>query len=324
MSIPKPRSMPTGFRNILRPNDSTSLWNCTLSPGWTQEESDILRDALMYYGIGNWKDIIEHGCLPDKTNAQMNLQLQRMLGQQSTAEFQNLHIDPYVIGKINSQKQGPNIKRKNGFIINTGGKLSREDIKRKIQENKENYELPEEVWSKIVLPNREVVIKNKVQEAINERRQKLNNLEDELDSVLKAIVNRRRVLRGMTPLKETDMPSLVNKTNQNEENKENKSNIINGVKDEKDGNDEKTTNSISTEEKIDSTEISSVSVVSHISNIDTELSENNSSGSSVVNKEEKKKKRVVRRRRSKRRVDSDDEDFMPSYSRRNSKRTRKH
>jgi len=36
-------------------------------------------------------------------------------------EFQNLHIDPYVIGKINSQKQGPNIKRKNGFIINTGG-----------------------------------------------------------------------------------------------------------------------------------------------------------------------------------------------------------
>ncbi|OUM61143.1 hypothetical protein PIROE2DRAFT_12941, partial [Piromyces sp. E2] len=120
MSIPKPRSMPTGFRNILRPNDSTSLWNCTLSPGWTQEESDILRDALIYYGIGNWKDIIEHGCLPDKTNAQMNLQLQRMLGQQSTAEFQNLHIDPYEIGKINSQKQGPNIRRKNGFIINTG------------------------------------------------------------------------------------------------------------------------------------------------------------------------------------------------------------
>jgi len=139
MSIPKPRSMPTGFRNILRPNDSTSLWNCTLSPGWTQEESDILRDALIFYGIGNWKDIIEHGCLPDKTNAQMNLQLQRMLGQQSTAEFQNLHIDPYEIGKINSQKQGPNIKRKNGFIINTGGKLSREDIRRKIQENKENY-----------------------------------------------------------------------------------------------------------------------------------------------------------------------------------------
>jgi len=54
----------------------------------------------------------------------------------------------------------------------------------------------------------------------------------------------------MTPLKETDMPSLVNKTNQNEENKENKSNIINGVKDEKNRDDEKTVNSISTEEKV--------------------------------------------------------------------------
>jgi hypothetical protein len=29
----KPRSMSTGHRNILRSNDSASLWNCTLSPG---------------------------------------------------------------------------------------------------------------------------------------------------------------------------------------------------------------------------------------------------------------------------------------------------
>jgi len=102
MSIPKPRSMPTGFRNILRPNDSTSLWNCTLSPGWTQEESDILRDALIFHGIGNWKDIIEHGCLPDKTNAQMNLQLQRMLGQQSTAgRILNFIYMIYVIDSYN-------------------------------------------------------------------------------------------------------------------------------------------------------------------------------------------------------------------------------
>jgi len=282
MSIPKPRSMPTGFRNILRPNDSTSLWNCTLSPGWTQEESDILRDALIFYGIGNWKDIIEHGCLPDKTNAQMNLQLQRMLGQQSTAEFQNLHIDPYEIGKINSQKQGPNIKRKNGFIINTGGKLSREDIRRKIQENKENYELPEEVWSKIVLPNREVVIKNKVQEAINERREKLNKLEDELDSVLKAIVNRRRELRGMKPLKEKEMPSLINRKGQNDE--EVKKEEENDNKVSKDENKIKNEDSISSikEEKVETTEASSISVVSQISNIDTELSENNSSSSSAI------------------------------------------
>ncbi|ORX79686.1 hypothetical protein BCR32DRAFT_281187 [Anaeromyces robustus] len=310
MSIPKPRSMPTGFRNILRPNDSTSLWNCTLSPGWTQEESDILRDALIYYGIGNWKDIIEHGCLPDKTNAQMNLQLQRMLGQQSTAEFQNLHIDPYVIGKINSQKQGPNIRRKNGFIINTGGKLSREDIRRKIQENKENYELPKEEWSKIVLPNREVVIKNKVQEAINEKREKLNKLEDELDSVLKAIVNRRRELRGMIPLKDSEMKSLVNRSAKNEgENKtettnNEESNNTNNSDDIKDENNETSTSS-------------------HIfTNNDNELSENNSSSSSS-NSISNKKKRFLRRevRRGKRRYNYDDDDFMPSGNR--SRKSRK-
>lgn len=300
MSIPKPRSMPTGFRNILRPNDSTSLWNCTLSPGWTQEESDILRDALIYYGIGNWKDIIEHGCLPDKTNAQMNLQLQRMLGQQSTAEFQNLHIDPYEIGKINSQKQGPNIRRKNGFIINTGGKLSREDIKRKIQENKENYELPEEVWSKIVLPNREVVIKNKVQEAINERRERLNKLEDELDSVLKAIVNRRRELRGMIPLKDSDIKSLVSRSNQNVDSEENKEN---------EGQNENDNKPMT--EKIENTEPSVIS---------TNESEPSGNINSNNNVEPPKKKKIVRRRRNnKRRVSSDDEDFMPGRSNRSKK-----
>ena len=101
----KPKSMTAGARNVLRSNDSASLWNCTLSPGkknydfkllqqgllteqtigWTEEESEILRKALMKFSIGNWAKIIESGCLPGKTNAQMNLQLQRLLGQQSTA-----------------------------------------------------------------------------------------------------------------------------------------------------------------------------------------------------------------------------------------------
>jgi len=125
----KPKSMSVGQRNVLRHNDSASLWNCTLSPGkyylflsfflfpsliycrdtltrhfslffctynyilsltfffkgWSREEAEILRKAVMRFGIGNWKDIIESDCLPGKTNAQMNLQLQRLLGQQSTA-----------------------------------------------------------------------------------------------------------------------------------------------------------------------------------------------------------------------------------------------
>ncbi|KAJ1718300.1 hypothetical protein LPJ61_006709, partial [Coemansia biformis] len=84
-TVVEPRSMPVGQRNVVRSNDSASLWNCTLSPGWNQDEVQVLRKALMKFGIGNWMKIIESECLLGKTIAQMNLQTQRMLGQQSTA-----------------------------------------------------------------------------------------------------------------------------------------------------------------------------------------------------------------------------------------------
>ena len=37
--------------------DSKSLHNYTLSPGWTRQEVDILKIALMKFGIGKWKKI---------------------------------------------------------------------------------------------------------------------------------------------------------------------------------------------------------------------------------------------------------------------------
>ncbi|KAG0172644.1 hypothetical protein DFQ28_003103 [Apophysomyces sp. BC1034] len=151
-NVAKPRSMTAGARNVLRSNDSASLWNCTLSPGWTEDEAETLRKALMKFGVGNWAKIIESGCLPGKTNAQMNLQLQRLLGQQSTAEFASLHIDPKVIGERNSKIQGAHIKRKNNCIVNTGGKLSREELRQRVLKNKEMYELPESEWKPIELP----------------------------------------------------------------------------------------------------------------------------------------------------------------------------
>jgi hypothetical protein len=139
MTITKPKSMPSGQRNVLRPNDSASLWNSTLVPGWSEEESDVLRLALTKHGIGNWKEVLESGCLPGKTCAQLNLQLQRLIGQQSTAEFQGLHVDPIVIGQSNALKIGSEIKRKNGCIINVGGKLKKDQVQRKIQENRLLY-----------------------------------------------------------------------------------------------------------------------------------------------------------------------------------------
>jgi hypothetical protein len=63
--------------------DSKSLHNYTLSPGWTKEEVEILKIALMKFGIGRWKKIKKYypvipylfsfGCLPSKSIAQMNL-----------------------------------------------------------------------------------------------------------------------------------------------------------------------------------------------------------------------------------------------------------
>ncbi|ORX78557.1 hypothetical protein K493DRAFT_412352 [Basidiobolus meristosporus CBS 931.73] len=187
----KPRSMPVGARNVLRSNDSASLWNCTLSPGWTEPEVHILRKAVMKFGIGNWAKIIESQCLFGKTIAQMNLQLQRMLGQQSTAEFAGLHLDPFVIGEINSKKQGPGIKRKNNCIVNTGGKLTREEIKRRLLEHKRTYEISEEEWRSIELPKPEdpgaVLIAKK---------DELKMLEDELLRVVQKIQKAREERRS--------------------------------------------------------------------------------------------------------------------------------
>ena len=98
-----------------------SLATYTLSPGWTSEEVLILRQAVVKFGIGNWSKIVDSGCLPGKKHKQVCTQTQTLLGQQSVAEFAGLHIDPVVIGEKNSKIIGPDVKRKGGVIINTGG-----------------------------------------------------------------------------------------------------------------------------------------------------------------------------------------------------------
>ena len=55
-------------------NESKSLWNYTLSPGWSQEEVKILKLALQKYGIGKWRSIVNSECLPDKSIGQIYIQ----------------------------------------------------------------------------------------------------------------------------------------------------------------------------------------------------------------------------------------------------------
>ncbi|CAG8567439.1 7190_t:CDS:2 [Acaulospora colombiana] len=55
-------------------------------------------------------------------------------------EFAGLHIDPLVIGEKNSKIQGPNIKRKNNCIVNTGVLESKHEELRRLQQELENVQ----------------------------------------------------------------------------------------------------------------------------------------------------------------------------------------
>ncbi|KAJ3006400.1 UNVERIFIED_CONTAM: hypothetical protein HDU68_004090 [Siphonaria sp. JEL0065] len=115
--------------------DSPSLWNTSVNQGWSTPEEDILCKALMKFGVGNWRAILDSNCLPGKNPAQMYLQTQRILGQQSISEFTGLHVDCRAIGTFN--KSRIDVVRKNRLITNAGVKLTREELSKKVKLNKE-------------------------------------------------------------------------------------------------------------------------------------------------------------------------------------------
>mmetsp|Transcript_3562 Transcript_3562/g.11069 ORF Transcript_3562/g.11069 Transcript_3562/m.11069 type:complete len:242 (+) Transcript_3562:67-792(+) len=134
---------------VIRSGDSPSLWNATLSPGWTIEETQVLRQAIMKWGFGRWKEIVESRCLPHKTPAQLNLQAQRMVGQQSLGEFMGVHLDCAAVFFENAKRT--DVKRKNGMIINTGKNPTPAARKLKIQANIEKYGIPREEYENLTV-----------------------------------------------------------------------------------------------------------------------------------------------------------------------------
>lgn len=101
----------------------------------------------MKYGCGAWRQIGRH--FPLKCCGQLNLQTQRLFGQQALAEFSKVHIDPNRIKVENDKIEG---FRKNTCLINTGNNLT------KIEENKRKaahtakYGIPKEITDQIVVP----------------------------------------------------------------------------------------------------------------------------------------------------------------------------
>ena len=115
-------------RGNLNIHESKTVWNYSLSPGWTKEEVDVLKILLMKFGVGKWTSIYKSECLPSKTIQQCYLQTQRLVGQQSLAPMMGLHLDLEQIYIDNSKKQG---LHKFGCIINEGDKLTPEGRKQK-------------------------------------------------------------------------------------------------------------------------------------------------------------------------------------------------
>lgn len=109
----------------------------------------MLKIALMKFGIGKWTRIEKSGVLPTKSIQQCYLQTQRLLGQQSVAEFMGLSVDIDRIYKDNTAKQGI---RKCGFLVNQGGKLTPEEKKELIAINRDRYGLSEEQVEQLKLP----------------------------------------------------------------------------------------------------------------------------------------------------------------------------
>ena len=165
-------------------NESKSLWNVSLSPGWTPREVEVFRLALMKYGLGRWTIIVERGVLPGKTVGQMNNQMQRMIGQQSTGEFQGLHIDPSVVFAHNATRTGV---RKNGVLINTGENPTPEKIRQKRLANQERWGMSQAEIDAVEIPTLVVEETSGLTEATTraEKLARLRALQDELDALQK-------------------------------------------------------------------------------------------------------------------------------------------
>ncbi|WIA21591.1 hypothetical protein OEZ85_000779 [Tetradesmus obliquus] len=122
--------------------DAASLWNFAPSPGWSKEESLILKLCLMKYGVGQWLQIQATGLLPGKMIQQLNGGTQRLLGQQSLAAYSGLRVDVDRVRADNEAKLDAH--RKNGLVIWTGPNPTKEMRLQWQQEAKEKYGLSEQ------------------------------------------------------------------------------------------------------------------------------------------------------------------------------------
>lgn len=161
--------------------DSQSLKNSTLAPGWQRDEVDVLKVALMKFGVGRWKKIMQNGCLPGKTPSQLSSQTQRLLGQQSLAEYLHLHLDIDKVAAFNTRKT--NVKRKSNCIINTGKNHDPKELEKLREFNEENFGLMREELRELNIP--EISTLSRILSIQGDSLSKLERLHELREGVLK-------------------------------------------------------------------------------------------------------------------------------------------
>ena len=120
--------------------------------GWTKAEVENLVIVLKKFGVGRWVQIVDSGALPGKQIQQLNGQTQRLLGKQSLAEYTGLQLDVLAVKQANDALTGEDVVRKNGLITNQGGKMEKEQLKAKREENVRLYGLTQEQIEAIEIP----------------------------------------------------------------------------------------------------------------------------------------------------------------------------
>ena len=82
----------------------------------------------------------------------MYMQTQRLVGQQSLAEFMGLHLNLEKLWEWNNAKQGPNFIRKAGLLINMGDNPTKAQVYKKREANKKKFGLSISVVDQLRLP----------------------------------------------------------------------------------------------------------------------------------------------------------------------------
>ncbi|KAJ6244163.1 ubiquitin-associated/translation elongation factor ef1b [Anaeramoeba flamelloides] len=180
----------------------SSLYNESSSPGWSIEETKVLRECIRRYGYSNWDKIIQKNLIPGKTHSQLYHHSMRLCGQQSLCLFKGIHFDVNHLYLDNLKKTGKNFKRKGCLIINQKSKLSEHQKKEQIIFLIKRYQLPSENIKKTTI----LRLKNSGQyEQILKRRllllkmlQKVHKLRIQKENYLKYKKKSKKTIKNIT------------------------------------------------------------------------------------------------------------------------------